>query len=44
MVTRYLNIRLDTIKVQNADQHPHMVSFGFADQKRKLDGHIIDGC
>jgi small nuclear ribonucleoprotein (snRNP)-like protein len=25
-VPRYLNIRLDTIKVQNPDQHPHMVN------------------
>lgn len=24
-VSRYLNIRLDAIKVQNPDQHPHMV-------------------
>jgi U6 snRNA-associated Sm-like protein LSm2 len=23
---RYLNIRLDAIKVQNPDQHPHMVN------------------
>lgn len=25
-VSRYLNIRLDAIKVQNPDQHPHMVN------------------
>jgi len=25
-VPRYLNIRLDAIKVQNPDQHPHMVN------------------
>ena len=25
-LSRYLNIRLDAIKVQNPDQHPHMVN------------------
>jgi len=47
IVSRYLNIRLDAIKVQNPDQHPHMVNslelYSY-DVHSLSPGPSLDGC